>query len=189
MRIFYVTAVVFILDQVTKWIAKTTLNLRESVPVIGEAFKFTHIQNPGMAFGLAIPNKLIFNGLSILAAIAILFYLIKFRDEKFLPRFSLAIIFGGAIGNLLDRLAYGKVIDFFDVNIPDIDIPSFNIFFFDTPAIYLDRWPIFNVADMAVSIGMILLIYTIISSDNPWRIEESEEPVSDEVQEIEEQPV
>jgi len=168
MKMFLIPFGVFLLDQVTKWIAKTKLDLRESIEVLGDTIKLTHIQNEGMAFGIAIPNKYFFNVLSLIAAGAILYYLIRFRNLKFLPRFSLAIIFGGAIGNLFDRIIHGKVVDFMDVNIPDINIPSYNLFIFETPAIYLERWPIFNVADIAVSVGMFLLIYTIISSENPW---------------------
>ena len=168
MKMFLISLSVFFLDQVTKWIAKTQIGLRESVEVFGDTIRLTHIQNQGMAFGIAIPNKYFFNILSLIAAGAILYYLIRFRNIKFLPRFSLAVIFGGAIGNLLDRIMLGEVVDFIDVNIPDINIPSYNLFLFETPGIYLERWPIFNVADVAVSVGMFLLIYTIISSENPW---------------------
>lgn len=171
MKMFLISLAVFFLDQVTKWIASTKLDLRESIEVLGDTIRLTHIQNYGMAFGIAIPNKYFFNILSLIAAGAILYYLISFRNQKFLPRFSLAIIFGGAIGNLFDRIMYGKVVDFMDINIPDINIPSFNLFIFETPAVYLDRWPIFNIADIAVSAGMFLLIYTIISSENPWHRE------------------
>ena len=164
MKIFLISACVFILDQVTKWLTLSNLALRESVELFGDAVKLTHIQNKGMAFGIAIPNKYVFNFLSLFAAGAILYYLIKLRNEKFLPRFSLAIIFGGAVGNLLDRIAYGRVVDFFDVNIPDIHISSFDLSLFTTPEIYLPRWPIFNVADIAVSVGMFLLICSIIIS-------------------------
>ncbi len=163
MKLFFISVVVFALDQFTKWIAKSKLALRESIEVFGDTIRWTHIQNQGMAFGITIPNKYIFNALSIFAASAILYYLIKFRYEKFLPRFALAVIFGGAVGNLLDRIMYGKVIDFIDVDIPDLHLNSFDLYFFTIPEIFLPRWPIFNIADIAVSTGMFLLLYTIFT--------------------------
>ncbi len=161
MKIIIVSFVVLILDQITKYIAKTNLMVRESVPVMGDFLKFTHIENRGMAFGIEVSNHFLFNTFSIIAALAILYYLVAMRNQNFLPRFALALIFGGAMGNLYDRLFLGKVVDFFDVNIPDISIGSINLYFFEIPGIYLNRWPIFNIADVAVSIGMMILIYTI----------------------------
>ncbi len=131
-----------------------------------------------MAFGIAIGNKILFNLFSVAAACAILYFLIKMRNESSLPRIALAVIFGGAVGNLFDRLAYGRVVDFMDVNIPDI--PSFDLFFFSTPTFY--RWPIFNVADVAVSLGMVILIYTIFTSATPWfELEEQTQPQAETV--------
>jgi signal peptidase II len=163
MKLLFISIVVFALDQFTKWVAQSKLALRESIEVFGDTVRWTHIQNQGMAFGIAIPNKYIFNALSVFAACAILYYLIKFRNEKFLPRFALAIIFGGAIGNLLDRIMYGRVTDFIDVDIPDLQLSSLDMYFFTFPGIYLPRWPIFNIADIAVSTGMFLLMYTILT--------------------------
>ena len=175
MKIVLISAAVFILDQVTKWLTEVKLSLGESVPVFGDALQLTHIQNQGMAFGIAIPNKILFNAVSIIAAGAILYYVVKFRNEKFLPRFALTIIFGGAVGNLSDRLIYGRVVDFIDVNIPDLYIPSYDLYIVNTPVISLMRWPIFNVADMAVSLGMFLLVFAILVTKNPWYYPQSSE--------------
>ena len=181
MKLLFISAIIFLLDQYTKWLAKSKLALRESIEIIGDIFKLTHIQNSGMAFGIVIPNKYIFNALSLIAAFAILYYLIKFRNEKFLPRFALAVIFGGATGNLLDRLLYGRVVDFFDVDIPDIHITQLDFLFISTPEIYLPRWPIFNIADIAVSTGMFLLMYTIFAGHHDMYQENSiEESVAAE---------
>lgn len=163
-KIFGIAGFVLILDQITKIMVKSYMNLRESIPIIGNALRLTYIENDGMAFGIAINNKFLFNSFSILAAFMILYYLIRLRHNHFMPKFALAAIFGGAIGNLIDRLIYGRVVDFLDANIPDI--PSFNLYFFTTPA--FNRWPIFNVADIAVSVGMFLLIFTVIFSESPW---------------------
>ncbi|MFC1477757.1 signal peptidase II [candidate division KSB1 bacterium] len=165
LKILSVSLVVLILDQVTKILTKNFMTLRESKQIIGDTVRLTFIENDGMAFGIAIGNKLLFNLFSIIAAAAILWYLIKLRNEHLLPRFALAIIFGGAIGNLFDRIVHGRVVDFMDINIPDI--PSLNLFLFSTPP--MNRWPIFNVADVAVSIGMVLLIGTLFTSTSIWQ--------------------
>jgi len=174
LKIFTVSALVLVIDQTTKLLTKSLMTLRESVPVIGDTLRLTYIENDGMALGIAVSNKLLFNAFSLIAAAVILYYLIKLRNDHFVTRFALAIIFGGAIGNLIDRILYGKVIDFFDLNIPDI--PSLNIYFFSTPS--FNRWPIFNVADIAVSVGMFILILTVLLSKSPWHYHETApEPV------------
>ncbi|MFC1492418.1 signal peptidase II [candidate division KSB1 bacterium] len=185
MRIIIVSFIVLILDQATKLIAKTNIRLGDSVSVIGDFFRFTHIENRGMAFGIEVSNHFLFNLFSIIAALAILYYLIAMRNQHIVPRFALAMIFGGAMGNLYDRILLGKVVDFFDFDFPNINIPSFNLYFFDTPRIYLERWPIFNIADVAVSIGMMILIVTIFIHDKPFLsiIPGEEEQTSEEEEE------
>ena len=74
---------------------------------------------------------------------------------------GLSFILGGAIGNLIDRIAFRKVVDFLDCDIPDIVIPHFEIGFFSFPGYYLPRWPIFNVADMAVTVGILLIFMSL----------------------------
>jgi signal peptidase II len=163
MRFVIISLSVFLLDQVTKWLVQSFVVLHDSVPIVGNTVRLTFIYNQGMAFGIAIPNKLVFNVLSIIAAGAILYYIIRFKNERFLPRFSLSIIFGGAIGNLIDRIIHGRVVDFIDVDIPDIHIPAFHLAKFNVPELYMDRWPVFNFADITVSIGMFLLLYAIFT--------------------------
>ena len=181
MKIFLISGAVFFVDQLTKWLVKVNLSLGETIRVFGNFFQLTFIKNYGMAFGIAIPNKIFFNLLSIVAAGAILYYIFKFRKERLLPRFSLAVIFGGAVGNLYDRFMNGSVVDFMDMNVPDIQFRSFDLFLFSTPSVNLTRWPIFNVADIAVSVGMFLLVLTIISSNDTWLHSEShEEAISED---------
>jgi len=109
-----------------------------------------------MAFGIQIGNKLFFIVFALIASLVILIYLFRLKPEHFLPRFALASILGGAIGNLIDRFAYGEVIDFIYIKII--------------------RWPVFNVADVAVTIGMILLIaYVVFDNKNIESEEEQHE--------------
>lgn len=144
------------------------LNLRvdgmyygQSHDVLGEFFKITFVENPGLAFGIDVndTSKLFLSLFSLLASIGIFYYLYKSRDQKLVIRFALALVLGGAIGNLIDRtlygvfygyapIFYGRVVDFFNV-----DFFDFTIF-----GKTFDRWPIFNIADASVTVGVILLL-------------------------------
>ena len=155
-------AVVVILDQISKYVIKSTMYLYESVEFIGDFFKITYIENPGMAFGVQIGNKFWFSFLSIAAVLVVLIYLIRLPNDKHLFRFALALIMGGAIGNLIDRLLVGRVVDFLDVEFFDISIPAFNFLFINFPGYSLTRWPVFNIADSAVTCGMILIAWLIL---------------------------
>jgi signal peptidase II len=130
-----------------------------SRPVLGEFLRLTYIENPGMAFGVDIGGKLFFSIFSVLASIAILGYLYHVRHTPLRFRIPLAMILGGAVGNLIDRvfygvlfgyapLFYGRVVDFVDVDFFDISIGGFQ----------MTRWAVFNVADASVTVGVILLI-------------------------------
>jgi signal peptidase II len=170
MRVLYVTGIVIVLDQVTKLLIKgftipiidfyhAGVPIGASFPIIGDLLRLTFIENPGMAFGIDIGGRLFLTVFSIVASVAIFAYLYKIRQEPFIIRFSLAMILGGAIGNLIDRifygvifgegsLFYGKVVDFIDIDFFDVDILG----------VHLSRWPVFNLADAAVSIGVLMLL-------------------------------
>ena len=170
MRVLYVTAIIVVLDQATKLLVKgfslpfvdyyhAGMQLGASIPLLGDFFRLTFIENPGMAFGIDIGGKLYLTAFSTLASIGIVYYLFKIRQEALIIRVSLAMILGGAIGNLIDRvfygvmfgegpLFYGKVVDFFDLDFFNINVGGFHI----------SRWPVFNIADAAVSIGVLLLL-------------------------------
>ena len=129
------------LDQWSKWAIKTSFNLYQSEPVIQDLLHFTYVTNDGMAFGLSFPGgKHILLVMTILLTGFIIGFLWKEREGHPLVRYGLALILSGAIGNLIDRLLYGKVVDFLDLMIGDF------------------HWYIFNVADSSVTIGMVLFI-------------------------------
>ncbi|HMD14860.1 MAG TPA: signal peptidase II, partial [Bacteroidota bacterium] len=136
------------------------LPLGSSHPIIGDFLRITYIENPGMAFGIDIGGKLFFSVFSIVASIGILLYLYKARNENFLFRVSLALILGGAVGNLIDRvfygvlfndggLFYGKVVDFIDADFFNVNLFGYHI----------TRWPVFNIADASVTCGVILMMF------------------------------
>lgn len=172
MRILNLSFFIIISDQLTKLMVKgisipflglnvTGLSIGSSRPIIGDFLRLTYIENPGMAFGIDIGGKLFFSIFSIIASIGILFYLYRARNENLAFRIALAMILGGAIGNLIDRvfygvlfgdgaLFYGKVVDFIDA-----DFFNLNIFGY-----HLSRWPVFNIADASVTCGVILMLFS-----------------------------
>jgi signal peptidase II len=133
-----VAGIVFALDRWTKQWASSTLPYNQPVPVLGEFLRLTYTRNSGVAFGLGQGTGFPYYLFSILAAIAILWMFLR-RQVPSLPRqLALALIFGGALGNLWDRLRAGEVVDFIEVGVR---------------AWY---WPVFNVADSAVSVGVVM---------------------------------
>ena len=191
LRILFVSLSIVIIDQVTKLLVKgfsipflglevKGLQLGSSIKIFGDTLRLTYIENPGMAFGIDLGGKLFFSIFSILASIGILIYLFKARNEHILFRLSLAMILGGAAGNLIDRvfygflygespLFYGKVVDF-------IDADFFNISFL---GYHLNRWPVFNIADASVTCGVILLLL----SHHKTRKKEEKIPSTENIQE------
>ena len=141
MPIYGLIVVIVALDQWSKWAIKTSFNLYQSKPVIQDLLHFTYVTNDGMAFGLSFPGgRHVLLILTILLTGFIIGFLWKEKNGHPLIKYGLALILSGAIGNLIDRLLYGKVVDFLDIMIGDF------------------HWYIFNIADSSVTIGMILFI-------------------------------
>jgi len=162
LRLLAFTAVVIILDQITKWIIHTRMELYQSIPVLGDFFRLTYVENTGMVFGIQAGNSGFFTVFAAIASLAILLYFFRMKGEHFIARFAMAIILGGAIGNLWDRITRRSVVDFLDVEFFDINIPAFQFLFLDFPGYSLNRWPVFNVADIALTVGMILLFFFVL---------------------------
>ncbi len=140
------TAMIIILDQLSKYLTRTYLQLGQSVDIWGSFLRFTHLQNTGAAFSLSLPNqgynRIFFIGVSILATALIIYLLLKATYK--LQVWAFGLVLGGALGNLIDRIIFGGVTDFADFDIPDM--------------FGMQRFPVFNVADSAIFIGMLLLI-------------------------------
>jgi len=158
---------ILLLDQVTKYLTKTYLHLGESVHVIGDFFRLTYVENPGMAFGLRMENTTMFLILSLFAAGLVFYYMYKLRNESWQLQLAIAMIAAGAIGNLSDRFIRGSVVDFMDFEFFDITIPAFSFLGFDFSGYPMTRWPVFNIADMAVSCGMIIIFAYILIKGDP----------------------
>ena len=144
MRLYLLIGLIVIIDQITKIIIKESMYLGESIQLVGDFLRITYVENPGIAFGIRVGHPIIFTILSLLASIVIIIYMIYHRNGEKILKYGLAVILGGALGNLIDRLLVQRVVDFVDVGIGDL------------------RWPVFNVADSAVVIGMFMLIYAMI---------------------------
>jgi len=173
LRVLYLTLAIILTDQISKFYIKGIsipflnfkfegMYLGESVQVIGDFFRITFTENPGMAFGFDPGSdfKLFISIFSLIASIALLVYLFSVRNKSMSLKIAIALILGGAVGNVIDRmfygliydyapLFYGKVVDFFD----------FDFFNFSILGRSYDRWPIFNIADAAVSVGVLILLF------------------------------
>jgi signal peptidase II len=153
-RLATVASGVVAADQITKIIVLKTLPLFHSVTIIPGFFSLTHIHNPGGAFGFLSNNSSNFQRLMFLlfssAAIGLIFYFYKKTPvtNRVLST-GLALVFGGAIGNMIDRIRMGKVVDFLDVYMGNF------------------HWPAFNIADSAVSIGMIIFLFHLLFEKQP----------------------
>ena len=133
--------VIIAFDQWSKWLIKSSFRLYQSQPVIEDFFHLTYVTNEGMAFGLTLPGgKHVLLILTILLTGFIAGYLWNERNGHPYMKYGLALILSGAIGNLIDRVIYGKVVDFVDIMIGDF------------------HWYIFNVADTSVTLGMCLFV-------------------------------
>ena len=154
-RFAIIAALVVIADQITKYLVLLQMPLYKSIPIIPGFFNLTHVHNPGGAFGFLARNgspwrHWIFLG-AALFALAMIFYF-YYRTPKTHPYLGLglALIFGGAVGNLIDRVRFGEVVDFLDVYVAHL------------------HWPTFNVADSAVTVGVSIFVAHILFKKMPF---------------------
>jgi len=173
LRVLFFTLSIVILDQISKILIKgfaiPFLDITykgmypgQRIQILGDFFRITFVENPGMAFGFdpGMDYKFWISIFSIIASVALIIYIYYTRKQTLSLRIALAFILGGAIGNLIDRLFYGviynyapffygKVVDFLDFDFFDITIFGRSY----------DRWPVFNIADSAVTIGILILLF------------------------------
>ena len=145
MKILFASAIMVLADQISKTVVRSTMTLYESITVIPGFFHLTYITNDGMAFGINFPFGIyIFSTISIILTVILFWYLWTIREENIILRSGVAMILAGAIGNLIDRLFLGEVVDFLDFMIGDV------------------HWYVFNLADSFVTIGMGIILYDSI---------------------------
>lgn len=140
MPIVFLAVMVAALDQVTKAYLKATMLPGSSVPVIPGIFHLTYVLNPGAAFGILEHQTWFFVAVAFGLFAAILFFYPRIPPGYGLLRVGIGLQVGGAVGNVVDRLQTGYVVDFFDFRV----------------------WPVFNVADIAIVVGVGLIVYSLL---------------------------
>lgn len=141
--IFIIISIVILLDQATKFLAVRFLQLNTPVPLIKNFLNLTLVHNRGAAFGL-FQNQLFLFVFVSLFAIGLILCNLKNKTNSIILKVSLSLILGGAIGNLIDRLRYGFVIDFLDLRV----------------------WPVFNIADSVITIAAVVLSWELLFNKN-----------------------
>lgn len=143
MLLLLIAAFVVAVDQFTKYLVTSNMSEGMGIPIIDGVFHLTFILNPGAAFGILENNRWFF----VVTAVSVLLFLFYYRRaimaESKLAQLGIALFAGGALGNLIDRIRTGLVIDFFDFRI----------------------WPIFNVADIAICLGVGLILWSTIKTE------------------------
>lgn len=145
-RFFLVVLFIFavVSDQVSKYVIDSTFQLHETRSLIGNLLYLRYIRNPGIAFGFSLGHPAIMLTLTVLIIILLVYFFIKTDvfSETLPVRIAMVLVLGGAVGNLIDRFRMGEVIDFIDMGIG------------------MHRWPVYNFADIYVTVGMTILIVT-----------------------------
>ncbi len=138
-----ILTVIVVLDQISKYLVTSALRLHESVPVINGIFHLTVVHNRGAAFGL-LKNQVYLFILTAFAAILLIFFHLRKHTGVSAYTVGLSLILAGAVGNLIDRLRFGYVLDFLDFRV----------------------WPVFNVADSAITVGACLAVWATLRQKN-----------------------
>jgi signal peptidase II len=171
LRVLYISFFVIIFDQVTKFLVKGLkleslgINLQgmpygSSKPLIGNFVRITFIENPGMAFGIDVGPKMFLTLFTIIASFVILYYIFKHRNDGLLIRLSLALILAGAVGNLIDRTFYGMIFKYAPLfNGRVVDFVQVEFWDFTIFGRTYTTWPIFNVADVSVTVGFLIILF------------------------------
>ena len=183
MRVLWVSIFVVLLDQASKVAVLRTMHRGESIPVLGDWLKFTFTENPGMAFGIAIFPREATAIFSIIVTVLVLWYLYSVRSGYTPYLFSLALILGGAVGNIIDRVFYGAILgygDFFMGKVVDfIHVDAWRGYLPEVlpwvGGAYLPLFPIWNVADMAIVVGVV----GILTFQRRFHRQAFEEPARD----------
>ncbi|MEL7563643.1 MAG: signal peptidase II [Dehalobacterium sp.] len=141
--LIFISLTVFIIDQVSKFLVRTNMAEMESIPLISNVFHLTYVKNAGAAFSILEGRTPFFIAVTLFVAAVSIYIYYRVDAKKIWLRAGIALALGGAFGNLIDRLRFGKVIDFFDFRI----------------------WPVFNVADCAIVVGVVLICWELLRED------------------------
>lgn len=154
---YFIAIIVILIDQWSKWLIVKKMEYGESIAIIDQFFYLTSHRNRGAAWGILQGQMWFFYIITIIVILAVIYYIRKLAKSDPLMGWSLGLILGGAIGNFLDRLIRKEVVDFFDFYL--------NFYFFKY------NYPIFNVADAALVVGVILiLIHTLLEAKKEKKV-------------------
>ena len=146
-KVYLTSVIVLLIDQIVKLLIKTNMNLNEEISIIPNFFSIQYLKNTGAAFSILENQTILLAITSIICISVIIYYLKKEENLTTAMYLSFGLVLGGILGNLIDRIVYQGVIDFL----------SFQIFNYN--------FPVFNIADMGITIGVLLLIIIYISRD------------------------
>jgi signal peptidase II len=161
-RLSLISVVIFVLDQITKQLALNRLAALDKHRVFGDFLQFTLVFNEGGAFSTRLGPTLFYAVASLLVMTFVIAFLYRESGKNRLLDLALALVVGGALGNLIDRVRFGSVVDFVDFDFPDIHIAPVKLLFWNFPGYELTRWPVFNIADSAVTVGMVMIAIVLL---------------------------
>lgn len=159
-----ITPTVIALDQASKVVVEHSMSIGDRIPIIPGFFDLVHLRNTGAAFGMLADSASGFRVpfFYIMAVVAIVFIALMYRslkDHETAMSVALSLVIGGIIGNIADRIRLGSVVDFLSFHIGD-RVLNFQLF---RRAFYMQlEWPAFNIADSAITVAMVLLVYSAI---------------------------
>jgi signal peptidase II len=154
----FVALAIAVVDQISKFWAVNALTNQPPVEIFGSSFMLTLVYNDGGAMGTNLGSSLAYLIISLIIMPVLAYYIYSHRTQPSMS-IPLSSIAGGAIGNIIDRIRLGRVVDFLDVDIPDVNILGYQ----------LERWWTFNVADTAISCGIIFILAHMIFTAAPSR--------------------
>lgn len=146
---YAIAALIVLFDQACKWMVRVRFDVGDGVDLAGHLVRFTHLQNPGGAFGIFRNSGVPFTFLSWAAAVILVIVIRRLPAKARAEKLALSLILGGAAGNLIDRIRFGQVVDFIDIGWHEL------------------RWPVFNLADMAVVTGVGLFLLLSLRRGDP----------------------
>ncbi|HNV92402.1 MAG TPA: signal peptidase II [Candidatus Cloacimonas sp.] len=170
---YFLMMLIVVMDQLTKTLVRVNMKLYEHIPLLeglfGDTFLLIKVENPGAAFSIGLGNDLVnrifFISITVIV-VGLIIYLLR-RAQHQIQVIAFGLILGGAIGNLIDRVLFGPVTDFFSMDFPDF---------------IMERFPVFNIADSAIFIGVCLLIIDMlfIKDNSSDSVEEDEQLIINE---------
>ena len=156
-KLLLTAAFAIIIDMASKWFVAHTMFLNESRPLLGDFLRITFVKNSGSAFGFFSGHRAALIMISIVAILLLGYLIVRSRERSCLSLVSLGLVLGGALGNLIDRVRVGRVIDFLDVGLGR------------------HRWPVFNFADACVTVGVVILAVSLYTGGEKAAGKTSEE--------------